>query len=236
MSLSDWENGEFTIPQDDWISISNKIRNEMNELHARQFELAKLLYERLVTLAKIDNDMDINDTAFDEIEKLRLPENPWAVKPNKNLSEQDEATVVWSLSKYCLQSNRTILVRPTQKLFPRLGANVNEFSNVYCSLSLDNNERKIYWSVPKSKNACKDARNTALGNILFKSLDEVKWTSGFGGRIWGSDEYRDDANHEDGFGSDSFDKCTWGTKETRSPLVEDYGITDEFSTDNSYRR
>lgn len=236
MSCYEWENGEFIIPSSEWTSFKNKIRSEINELHVRQFEIAKQLYETLVTLIKVDKNLDIESTAFDEITKLRLPENPWAVKPNRNLSEHDELTVVWGISRYCLKTNRKILVRPTLKIYPKLGNNVTEFSNINCSVTFDNNNRKVYWQVPQNNHACDDARDTALGQILFKALGEVKWTKGTGGRIWGSDEYRDDANREDGFGSGSYEKGTWGPKEAVSALVQCTKITNVYNTYNSYRR
>lgn len=236
MARNEWEKGEFTIPSAEWAGFKAKIRDEMNELHTRQLEIAKQLYDRLVVLAKGQKNFDINFAGFEEIEKLRLPENPWAVKPNRNLSRQDELTVVWALSEYCQKTKKHRLVRPTQKMFPKLGNNVTEFSHINCSLAFDNTTKKVYWDVPENNHACDDARDTALGKILFKALDGVKWTRGSGGRIWGSDEYRDDANREYGYGDNSYEKGSWGPKEDKSSLSKAAQATRVYNIYNTFKK
>ena len=235
MSRYEWERGEFTIPSAEWAGFKAKIRDEMNELHVRQFDIAKKLYDRLIVLAKGSKNFDINFHGFEEIEKLRLPESHWAVNANRNLTRQDELTVVWALSVYCPKTKRDRLVRPTQKMFPKLGNNVTEFTNSNCSVTFDNTAKKVYWEVPENNHACDDARDTALGKVLFKALDGVKWTRGSGGRIWGSDEYRDEANRDHGFGDSSFEKKSWGPKEANS-LTGTAQINRVYNISNTFKR
>lgn len=213
MSRYEWERGEFSIPTAEWAGFKAKIREAMNELHVRQFEIAKKLHERLVVLAKKDKNFDVIYDGFEEIEKLRLPENQWSAKPNKNLTESDESTVVHALAEYSHKNGRYRLVRPTQKMFPKLGNNVTEFSNSCCNVVFDNNAKKVIWDVPENNHACEHARETELGKIFFKTLDEVEWTRGSGGHIWGGDEYHEDASREHDCGESSYSKGSWGPKE-----------------------
>lgn len=104
---------------------------------------------------------------------------------------------------------------PKKKDFPKATKAVTHFRVGYeADIYLNADRRVVTWEVPENNHACDTAHEEPMAAVFFRAIGAVNWTRGTGGRLWGSDEYRDDANRESGYGGDMV-KETWGNEKEK---------------------
>jgi hypothetical protein len=101
---------------------------------------------------------------------------------------------------------------PKKKDFPKATKAATSFSvGGEAHITLNADTRVVTWEVYENNHACDHAAEEPMAKVFWRAISSVNWTRGTGGRLWGSDEYRDDANREHGYSGD-MTKRTWGNE------------------------
>jgi hypothetical protein len=103
---------------------------------------------------------------------------------------------------------------PKKKDFPKATKATASFRVGYeGNIHLNADKRVVTWVVSENNHAVDRAHEEPMARVFWRALRNVNWTRGTGGRLWGSDEYADDADRACGYGGD-MTKEAWGTYKT----------------------
>jgi len=199
MSCNEWEKGQWTLSVAEFRTFRNRMADDFNRLQEKAFSDAKRIRDEVLRRVKGKRNPDEVHYAFHEV--------------CSSSADQDR---IYDVIFYKKGEKLVRPRNPQKKDFPKVARSKFTGCNVGydASISLDPKTRVVVWEVSENNHAVDRSREHPLGNAFWRNLGMVKWTRGTGGRLWGSDEYRDEANREHGYGDDNT-KDTWGTTESK---------------------
>jgi hypothetical protein len=204
MSCYDWERGSVQLPTAAWAKFKADLRDAYNRAVQSDFALMERLHTRVKELIK--GKRGVNLAQVFNIELSARSGSAYGGYTDHyafKLIDQEK------VERLMLKDGKLFL--PKKKDFPLANTKTTAFSAGYDgSITLNDEKRTVNWEVSENNHAVEDARQSHMGNALFRLLDKVTWTRGSGGHIYGSDEYRDDAGKEYAGGGGSYIKDTFG--------------------------
>lgn len=109
-------------------------------------------------------------------------------------------------------TSRKLPKNPKKNCSPKATKATTAFSaGGEAKISLYPDKRVVIWRVGENNHACEYAHAEPMARVFWSALSRVEWTRGTGGRLWGSDEYAEDAARERG-GDPNRTKQTWGNQ------------------------
>jgi len=187
MSRYEWERGDIVLPSAEWVKFRKSLITGFGIAQRQDFELLKKLHEQIAASIKgkrgVDVEAVVRQAVFATPGQFKVIDEFAAVKA---LLNKDEAT------------GRCKLRSPRKQDFPDPKQSMTQFDAEDGRIHLDNDKRTVTWNVPENNHACDRARESYMGQLLFRLLGQVKWTRGSGGEIVGNDEYNRDARYEGG--------------------------------------
>ncbi len=204
MSHYEWESGTVTIPSAQWAAFKKALREGYNLLRAKDLETLANIHANVSPGCKgvaTGLEEKVQSEAF-RLERANTWSSLKRLVHNFNLLEPDDA-------KYLLvrQKDKTgtfQLVKPVSKAFPYPAADRNTVTfHVFddARIVLNNTYRTVTWRIPEGNHAVARARESAMGQLLFKLLSKIAWTRNSGGVIYRNDE-ENSSGSDDGPGND----------------------------------
>lgn len=179
MSKYEWEKGSIVVPYRQWPGFRSTIlrlwENDRRHAYDTYCRLRKEVMYRARGLRGQARKNAMEKTVLGDVVAAR--------------AEELQREMVWRI---CRTDRTKKMVRadfdlPVQKTQDRTMWRDD------WSLSLTNASRTILWSVEENNHAVDHAHNDQFVKKVFRLLDNIVWTRGSGGVIFGNDEYNRDA-------------------------------------------
>lgn len=230
MATYEWERGSIKIPTAAWPGFKKALRDAYNEALAADFETAKRLHTAVAALIKGKRGVNIPAVLDEELHRqVRSGYSGYYSSSAHTLKVVESYKVERALLSPALDADRKPLkqrlLAPKAKDFPKATNKTMTFSADEATISLSSDkERTVHWRVPENNHACDSARDSYMGKVLFRLLNKMEFTRATGGHVYGSDEYRDEANRDNGGGESTYIKDVFGPlgeaeKESRNNLL-----------------
>lgn len=194
MSRSEWEQGTFRIPANQWVKIKSALRFAYNQGLEADFVLA----EQVLTKVKADYKGRRNVNWRSVLTQELDAEDPrshggGAFRPKYRFAVLSSTAII---AKACaaLTAGRGKLRSLKKKDFPPATNKTMVFDADAGKISLNEQDRTVVWDVPEGNWACDRARESHMGRVLFRTLECLAWTRQSGGFIVGNDENHRMAN------------------------------------------
>lgn len=203
MSKYGWEKGQIKLSTAEFPQFKTKFLAVCRaQIDSDYLELVRL-HTALVKKGKGQRNFDFRQGLFDLLRQQQVGYSYRAEFVFKFLDEDFllEDKLLSPREKVVKNKPASIVMVPKKPLRKELPTLTSKSTDVYgtnCTISLDSKTRTVSWSVNENNHAVENARESWLGQVFFKLLDEVKWTRGTGGAIWGNDEYNRDADTDGG--------------------------------------
>jgi len=188
MSKYEWERGEIVIPTNQWAKFRTAIIKAFNERQSLVYQEALKLFEKVKLAKKGKRNFDFGSWFNKEANEHR------------SLSFSEVCQIEYQILKRV--DGKYKLIRPKKNMFAPLPT--SKGCSIDCDDSiivLNNKKRSVIWSVEENNHSVDRARSCHMGRVLFRLLDNIKWTRGSGGTIVGNDEYNRDDYSEYGGGN-----------------------------------
>ncbi len=181
MSCNEWQSGAVTIPTKAFSALYKSFVTGYNDIQSRKLRNMKSLYDYIMIAGKgkrnfdyvgsMELHADMYKVSFDDIEKL-------------------------------FPFNRTKPFHPTKKMFDSANTRTVSFclDEGAASISFNKADHSVSWGVPENNHACERAHDLPEAQLLFRLLQNIKYTRNSGGEIVGNDEYNRD-NMQSGGGA-----------------------------------
>jgi hypothetical protein len=215
MSCIEWQTGEVLLPTAALTTVKKALREAANKLHeqaqfaahdfwdnyAQHTRSQRLYSERLETYmrARVTGGSYYGASAHPSTFEYPLSEH-----------------LRWLLEEACSHPHK-LTHAEVERYFPRANSRSERFRVGEGHISFEG--RTLKWSTGHNKNVVEEFAAHPLGVALFKTLREIKWTRGSGGRSWGSDEYAEDAARDHG-GNPVHECGHWGVLGERAQRAE----------------
>lgn len=195
MSKYGWEKGTLKIPGSEWKRVRDAIVAGHNKEQDNMFALATDVHGRLMAIKAAKGSAAIKGEVG---EMLRADTGSYSVMKRLEASD-DSWDVLKSVRKYEPATKKTTLTVPKKKDFAHVPSSKAEcLSYGEFSISFDQKEKSITWSVQDNNHSVDRARDHVMGRLFFNVMGSVKWGRGSGGQIAGNDEIHKDDREEGG--------------------------------------
>lgn len=188
MSRSEWEQGTFRIPANQWVKVKSALRLAYNRGIDGDFVLAEQVIAKVKADYKGRRNVNWRAVFTQEIDA----EDPRShggggFKPKHRFAVLSTTVII---AKVCsaLVDGRGKLQSLKKKDFPRATNKTMEFPADCGTILLRDKERTVSWDVPEGNWACDRARSSYMAREFFRLLYGMFWTRGTGGFIVGNDE------------------------------------------------
>lgn len=214
MSCNGWEKGTIIIPTAQWAGFKKSIREACAAAELHDFELAVKLVDAVKTKNKGKRNVDWKAEVDTEFDRTVRGHGYWSsverAYPFKLLSGYAYYLLQERLLARDEKSGKHKLRTPLKKDFCTVNGKTVTFNAVDGDLSLDDKKHAAVWYVGENNHAVDNARESFVGNLLFKLLDKVQWGRNSGGAIIGNDEYNRDAGRDSAGSGGSYVSKAYG--------------------------
>jgi len=181
MSCYEWQIGTVKIPAKQFPTLYRSFVKGYNDIQQNKLLALNSLYDYIMRVGKgkrnfnyiehMRNRAYITNACFADIEKL-------------------------------FTGDRKKPLHPTKKMFDFANTRTTGFmlDEGTAAISFNKLDHSVYWSVPENNHACERAHEQPEAKLLFRLLQNVKYTRNSGGEIIGNDEYNRD-NMQSGGGA-----------------------------------
>lgn len=188
MSRSEWEQGTFRLPANQWVKIKSALRLAYNQGLEADLALAEQVLAKVKADYKGRRNVNWRAALTQEIDA----EDPrshggGAFRPKYRFAVLSPMAII---AKACaaLVDGHGKLRSLKKKDFPPATSKTMLFDADVGTIGLHDQGRTVAWDVPEGNWACDRARDSHMGRTLFRFLDGTVWTRGTGGFIVGNDE------------------------------------------------
>jgi len=195
MSCYEWEAGTIQLPKAQFAKIRKQFINDYNDIVQREMNAANNLREKLFVKYKGKRGINWFDAIYTPSETY-------------GISYQTVCKMV-----------------PDEKKKPiKLTKKVMEFANSKTTrfplgdegcLTFNLEDKTVSYSVPENNHAVEHARGSQTGKLFFRTLNNIKWTRGSGGCLYGNDEYNTHESYGSG-GGGNYVTQTFGNQKEKA--------------------
>lgn len=201
MSRNEWEEGTLQLSQIGYRKLTTELFAAVNAMREEDFSTLERLRKAILEAGKGSRGRDWGALFDEQMEKTDAI-NSWGYastyrKPvfefhtmqtwdarSKLVETRDPAT-----GKLSTHAPKAVKKSDFAPLSTR---STKSLSAGEGTISFDPANRLVRWHVSKNNHACRDARDSKVGQAFWKALGKVEWTRGTGGVIVGNDEYNSD--------------------------------------------
>lgn len=218
MSCNEWERGAIKIPTAAWPGLKKGLRDAYNASVEVDLKDAQALYEAVKKAIKGKRGVDIKKAVSDEAHlEVRAPRYGYGgfdtTQRKYKFKSKETYQVIELLAAKDATTKKYKLAAPKKKDFVLANGKTAYFSaGAEGSINLDEKTKTLFWDVSENNHAVDHARESYMGAVLFKLLQQITWTRGSGGTIYGNNEHNEDAGREGSGAGGSFDKDYFGQK------------------------
>ena len=218
MSCYEWERGVIKLSCKEFPKFKKAFRDQWNSslesAHARACKLRETVLAKFKGKRGMDWFVAVRD--HETVTDSGSYYFPATVETILGMDHGE--LMMRSMGYLCGESYRGRPKKPRKKDFPKATNKTRVLSMGEASVTFDDQNRTVVWSVSENNHACERARGSMLGRIFFKLLSGVQWTRDTGGVIFGNDEYNRDSDFAGGGGN--FIKNTYGPRGRRESGVQ----------------
>lgn len=204
MSCYGWEHGTIELPSAEVAGIKRALRTASNELRDDVKAKAESIHREV---------MDKRSTRSVKLYRKALREMQYGDSGphRRRLSDRDLTVRSTAIEAIHLVLDVDDKVRkPTdadiERILPKATNRTTVFPVIsptgYSEASISIEGRTLTWDVPENNHSTDNAKRSVLHGVLFGALNDIKWTRGSGGTIWGNCEYNESDHSPYGRGPD----------------------------------
>jgi len=185
MSCYEWQIGTVKIPTKQFPALYRAFVKEYNAIQQCRYNSLKSLYDYTMSIGKGKRN-------FDYLAHMQNNAAMYNVRFNIRFYDIDKL----------FSNGRKKPLHPTKKMYDFANTKTNDFmlDEGTVTISFNKLDHSVYWSVPENNHACERAHEQPEARLLFRLLQNVKYTRNSGGKIIGNDEYNRD-NMQSGGGA-----------------------------------
>ena len=170
MSCYNWEAGTIQLPKSKFAAIKKQFVNDYNKLLEEQMRRAEKLRQHVLTANKGKRGVK------------------WWCELNDNA---EKFGVSWStVGKMTRGGNDKKPNKLTKKAMEFANGKTMGFDiDGEGYITFDPKTKTVAYNVGENNRAVERARESAVGRLFFRTMNNVTWTRGSGGELYGNDEY-----------------------------------------------
>jgi hypothetical protein len=206
MSKHGWERGEIKLPSTEAVAFRHDLVNTHNQIQARLFERAQIIYTQLKAAGKGKRNFDF----YEEFTKI-MQGGVWHISAIDTDGYDELSSALFPYDAKIGREQRKPSV-PKKKDFKQAKLSAKGLP-VGGEAGIEFKGSTVLWVVAENNHSVERAHDHAMGKAFFRRLAQVKWTNRSGGEIVGNDEYNRD-NESSGSGG-NYVTMRFGAAETQ---------------------
>lgn len=207
MSCYEWESGTIKLPRSEFTRIRDIVRNAWNADLDKTWELLVMFRQNIPARDRKDLHSAIQcwlhgrDTTYwpetfssPTWQSIRRRASLVGGLENEQIASMQRQMIRWDSAS---RSHR--LARKSDLPWARGGSFTIWIGDA--EIIFDHVEHTIHWGVLENNHACDHAHQHPIARLLFRHLNNVRWTSRTGGVIVGNNEYHRESESIGGGGN-----------------------------------
>lgn len=190
----EWQKGEFKLPSAEFAKVRQAVADADRSHKEKIFEQTQIFWKSLTPKQKSDH-ASYQAAMYSFISKVsqELSRGHYDERTDNFVSDIEHALYI----PHSQKPKRVLaasMEMPTNR--------TTQFAGSGVSIEFDKAANTVTYAVYEDKSAVDRAHGAPILEALTNCIEKMRWTRGTGGRIWGDNEYAEDARREHGHAFD----------------------------------